>query len=83
MMCPLYMWLSQRGPRRDDIININKLFPKKENLGSHHQHLFKENIEKTKKIRNGLRFEETRIQESFTYGEGVNTPHARHEDDNL
>jgi len=52
-------------------------------LGSRHQHLFKENVEKIKEIRNGLRFEEKRIQESFTHEEGVSTPHARHENDKL
>ena len=39
-------------------IKLHIFFPgKKENLGSCHQRLFKKNVGKTKRIRNGLRFE--------------------------
>ena len=53
--------------------------PLKENTWSRHQCLFEENIEKTKMEKvEGLCILKMRVRESFTHGEGISTPHARH-----
>jgi len=51
--------------------------PRKENAQSRHQHLFEENVGKTKKEK-GPRILKMRVRELFTHGEGISTPHARH-----
>jgi len=48
-----------------------------ENAWSRHQHLFEENIRKTRNDE-GLRILKMRVWELFTHGEGISTPHARH-----
>jgi len=48
-----------------------------ENERSRHQHLFQENIRKTK-MDKGLRILKMRVREFFTDGEGISTPRARH-----
>ena len=51
----------------------------KENAWSRYQCLFEENVEKTKMEKvEGLRILKIRVWESFTHGEGINTPRAHH-----
>ena len=53
--------------------------PLKENVWSRHQCLFKGNVGKTKMEKvEGLRILKMRVRESFTHGEGTNTPRASH-----
>ena len=55
--------------------------PRKENAWSRHQHLFKENIRKTKikdKKVESLCILKMRVRELFTHGEGISIPCTRH-----
>ena len=51
----------------------------KENAWSRHQHLFEENVEKTKMEKvEGLCILKIRVRELFTHREGISTPRTRH-----
>ena len=51
------------------------IFQEKKTRGSRHQHLFEENVGKTKR---GMQILRIRVWELFTRGEGISTPHIRH-----
>ena len=63
------------GTMRDWMVRLLR----KENTWSHHQHLFEENIRKTKieKVK-GLRILKMRVQQLFTHGEDISSPCTRH-----
>jgi len=57
--------------------NSRVSLPREEGAWSRHQHLFKENVEKTETC--GLRTLSVKgSRVIFTHGEGISTPHDRH-----
>ena len=63
------------GVRKGQNRQAKVFVSKGENERSCHQHLFEENVRKTKK---GLRILKMRVWELFTHGEGISTQHTRH-----
>ena len=54
------------------------IFQGRKNMRSRHQHLFEENVGKTKMERvKGLRILKMRVWELFMHGEGISTPRTR------